>query len=89
MPTYDFRCAECDHRFSDFVNIKDKDSVRCPKCGGNAKQLFTGFLFISKGRHRAELLAVPAVVQIVVLVAIRYSGISDICDMMICKLNVN
>lgn len=43
MPTYDFRCAECDHRFSDFVNIKDKDSVRCPKCGGNAKQLFTGF----------------------------------------------
>ena len=26
MPTYDFRCAECDHRFSDFVNIKDKDN---------------------------------------------------------------
>jgi len=52
MPTYDFRCAECDHRFSDFVNIKDKDSERCPKCGGNAKQLFTGFLFISKGRSQ-------------------------------------
>ncbi len=49
MPTFDFECKNCGHRFCEFVSIKDKDKVCCPECDGNVKQLFTGFLFVRKG----------------------------------------
>ncbi len=49
MPTYDFECKACNHRFSAFLAIKDKDQAACPVCGSNqVAQLFTGFMF-SKG----------------------------------------
>ncbi|GAQ24192.1 MULTISPECIES: zinc ribbon domain-containing protein [Tepidanaerobacter] len=48
MPTFDFECQKCGHRFSEFVSIKDKEKVRCPICEGEVKQLFTGFLFTRK-----------------------------------------
>ncbi|HHY42310.1 MAG TPA: zinc ribbon domain-containing protein [Thermoanaerobacterales bacterium] len=48
MPTFDFECKKCGYRFSEFVSIKNKDQVRCPKCNGNVQQLFTGFLYITK-----------------------------------------
>lgn len=54
MPTFDFECKKCGHRFSEFVSIKDKDKVCCPKCEGTVKQLFTGFLFISKNQPGAS-----------------------------------
>lgn len=46
MPTFDFRCSDCNHEFSKLVSIKEKDKVKCPKCDGNVKQLFTGFMFL-------------------------------------------
>ncbi|MCG0277190.1 MAG: zinc ribbon domain-containing protein [Thermanaeromonas sp.] len=49
MPTYDFKCQECGHTFSEFVSIKERDKVRCPVCGGAVSQRFTGFLYITKG----------------------------------------
>lgn len=49
MPTFDFECNKCGHRFSELVSIRDKDKVRCPECGENVRQLFTGFLFARKG----------------------------------------
>ncbi|MBE3573577.1 MAG: zinc ribbon domain-containing protein [Moorella humiferrea] len=49
MPTYDFKCNECGHQFSQFVAIKDREKVRCPECGGPVSQRFTGFLYIRKG----------------------------------------
>lgn len=43
MPTYDFRCQSCGHRFSVFVSISDKDRVTCTQCGSKEiEQLFTG-----------------------------------------------
>ncbi|CEP69320.1 RNA polymerase archaeal subunit P/eukaryotic subunit RPABC4 [Moorella glycerini] len=53
MPTYDFKCKECGHLFSQFVPIKDKDKVRCPECGGEVSQRFTGFLYVRKGEPGA------------------------------------
>lgn len=50
MPTFDFECKKCGHRFSEFVSIKNKDKVRCPKCGEDVKQLITGFIFARKGQ---------------------------------------
>ncbi|MDN5347598.1 MAG: hypothetical protein PWP65_1162 [Clostridia bacterium] len=49
MPTYDFKCNDCGHHFSEFVAIKDKDKVRCPSCGGSVSQRFTGFIYARKG----------------------------------------
>jgi len=39
MPTYEYLCAKCDHRFEVFVR-SDKQKVSCSKCGGKkvAKQ---------------------------------------------------
>lgn len=43
MPTYDFRCADCNHKFSVFVTISERDKVICPECGSKkVEQLFTG-----------------------------------------------
>lgn len=43
MPNYDFRCAECGHRFTKMVSISEKDKVACPACRGKkVEQLFTG-----------------------------------------------
>ncbi|AGL02071.1 FmdB family zinc ribbon protein [Desulfoscipio gibsoniae] len=43
MPTYDFRCAQCGHKFTVLVSISDKDKVTCPNCAGKkVEQLFTG-----------------------------------------------
>ena len=35
MPTYDYRCEECHHRFEIFLTYDeyDKTEVHCPKCG--------------------------------------------------------
>ncbi|BCV22832.1 FmdB family zinc ribbon protein [Moorella sp. Hama-1] len=49
MPTYDFKCNDCGHLFSQFAAIKDRDKVRCPECGGKVSQRFTGFLYARKG----------------------------------------
>ncbi len=43
MPNYDFRCAECGHKFAVQVSMNDRDKVSCPDCGGKkVEQLFTG-----------------------------------------------
>ncbi|KAF1086590.1 Zinc ribbon domain protein [Sporotomaculum syntrophicum] len=43
MPNYDFRCAECGHKFEVQVSMNDRDKVTCPDCGGKkVEQLFTG-----------------------------------------------
>ena len=33
MPTYEYLCAKCDHRFEVFVR-SDRQKVACSKCGG-------------------------------------------------------
>ena len=33
MPTYDYGCTACGHRFDKFESIKADPTVKCPKCG--------------------------------------------------------
>ncbi|MBN1395002.1 MAG: zinc ribbon domain-containing protein [Pirellulales bacterium] len=33
MPTYDYVCDACDHRFELFQSITDAPKRKCPKCG--------------------------------------------------------
>jgi len=34
MPIYEYRCESCDECFEKLVFGTEKDSVRCPRCGG-------------------------------------------------------
>ncbi len=45
MPMYEFRCSECNHKFSQLVGMTaDSRSPSCPKCGsGDAVRLISRF----------------------------------------------
>jgi putative FmdB family regulatory protein len=51
MPTYDYKCNACDHRFEHFQSMSDKVLKKCPKCGKNALErlIGTGAALIFKG----------------------------------------
>lgn len=42
MPTYDYRCRKCQHRFERFHSITDERPQRCPRCGGRAARVPAG-----------------------------------------------
>ncbi len=42
MPTYDYRCRKCGHRFELFHSIKDDSTKRCPRCRGRAERVPAG-----------------------------------------------
>ena len=35
MPTYDYICMACDHKFEKFQTMKDRKIKKCPKCNKN------------------------------------------------------
>lgn len=52
MPTYDYKCEECGHKFEKFQYIKDEPIKICPKCGGQVKRLIgpgAGIIFRGSG----------------------------------------
>jgi putative FmdB family regulatory protein len=51
MPTYDYQCDACDHKFELFQSIKDSPKKKCPKCGkSKLRRLFgTGAAIMFKG----------------------------------------
>lgn len=51
MPTYDYKCNACDHRFELFQSMKDSPKRKCPKCGKNALErlIGTGAAILFKG----------------------------------------
>ncbi len=42
MPTYDYLCTKCGHRFELFHSIKDETRKRCPRCRGPARRVPAG-----------------------------------------------
>jgi len=52
MPTYEYRCTECGHRFEVFQMISDPPVDQCPICGGHVEKLISagaGLLFKGSG----------------------------------------
>ncbi|MGE0606087.1 MAG: FmdB family zinc ribbon protein [Pirellulales bacterium] len=51
MPTYDYQCDACDHKFELFQGINDPLKKKCPECGKNKlRRLFgTGAAIVFKG----------------------------------------
>ena len=51
MPTYDYLCEKCDHRFEQFQSISSSPLRKCPKCSktGLKRLIGTGAGIIFKG----------------------------------------
>ncbi|MBN1522789.1 MAG: zinc ribbon domain-containing protein [Candidatus Aureabacteria bacterium] len=50
MPTYEYLCENCGHRFEKFQKMTDNPLKECPECGKKVKRLIgTGMGFIFKG----------------------------------------
>lgn len=48
MPTYDYRCNSCNHKFEEFQFFNDDPLVKCPNCNKNElEMLITGGLGFS------------------------------------------
>jgi putative FmdB family regulatory protein len=57
MPTYEYECLKCQHRFEKFQGIKDKPLEVCPRCGGKLKRLIgtgVGIIFKGKGFYHTD-----------------------------------
>ncbi len=52
MPTYEYECHKCGHRFEEFQKITEAPLKKCPKCGSRVERLIStgaGFLFKGSG----------------------------------------
>ena len=57
MPTYDYECSKCGHRFEIFQKMSDKPVIACPKCKGTAERLIgagSGIIFKGKGFYHTD-----------------------------------
>ena len=61
MPSYDFRCPECDERFEVTRPVGAASDVCCPTCGNQAKRVFTpvGVVFKGSGFHNTDYRSRP------------------------------
>jgi len=58
MPTYDYECRECGHRWELFQQMKDNPKRKCPECGRmRAKRLIgpgAGIIFKGSGFYQTD-----------------------------------
>jgi putative FmdB family regulatory protein len=57
MPTYEYECQKCGHRFEEFQSMKDAPLSKCPKCRGKLKRLIgagAGLLFKGSGFYTTD-----------------------------------
>jgi putative FmdB family regulatory protein len=49
MPTYEYECTKCGHRFDVKQGFNDKPGADCPECNKKAKRVFHPSPIIFKG----------------------------------------
>jgi putative FmdB family regulatory protein len=57
MPTYEYECLKCGHRFEEFQSMTAKPLTKCPQCKGKVKRLIgagAGFLFKGSGFYTTD-----------------------------------
>ncbi|MBU3995519.1 MAG: FmdB family transcriptional regulator [Actinobacteria bacterium] len=56
MPTYAYRCSDCDHAFDIYQAFTDDTLTDCPKCGGKLRKVFgkLGVTFNGSGFYRTD-----------------------------------
>lgn len=58
MPTYEYECATCGHRFEKYQSMTEKAIKKCPRCGkAKAERLISGgagVLFKGNGFYQTD-----------------------------------
>ena len=56
MPTYQYACTECDHRFDAVQAFSDPSLTVCPMCSGKLRKVFSsvGIVFKGSGFYRTD-----------------------------------
>jgi putative FmdB family regulatory protein len=49
MPTYEYECDDCHHRFEKKQSFDAKPIAKCPQCGGRLRRVFHPAPVIFKG----------------------------------------
>ena len=62
MPTYDYKCKECENEFEKFQQMTDKPVKKCPKCDGKVQRLIgtgAGVVFKGSGFYETDYKKAP------------------------------
>ena len=56
MPTYQYACTACDHRFDAVQSFSDASLTECPECSGKLRKLYgsVGVVFKGSGFYRTD-----------------------------------
>jgi putative FmdB family regulatory protein len=56
VPTYQYACTDCDHRFEAVQAFSDASLTVCPECGGKLRKVFSsvGIVFKGSGFYRTD-----------------------------------
>jgi putative FmdB family regulatory protein len=57
MPTYEYECTDCGHRFEEFQSITAPPLDTCPACGKQVKRLLgsgAGIIFKGSGFYQTD-----------------------------------
>lgn len=57
MPTYEYECGKCGHRFEMFHSMKAEPVKKCPKCRGKVQKLIgtgSGIIFKGTGFYQTD-----------------------------------
>ena len=49
MPTYDYACTACGHRFDAVQRFTDEPLTECPECGGALRKVYGAVGIVLKG----------------------------------------
>ena len=57
MPTYEYACEKCGHRYEKFQQMSEEPDTVCPKCGEQVKRLIgsgAGVIFKGSGFYQTD-----------------------------------
>jgi putative FmdB family regulatory protein len=57
MPTYDYECTKCKHKFEVVQKMTDKPLLKCPECEAKVKRLIgagAGIIFKGSGFYATD-----------------------------------
>ena len=56
MPTYEYLCQACSHRFETWQKMIDEPLTICPECGGHIRRVLypTGIVFKGSGFYKTD-----------------------------------
>ena len=56
MPTYEYVCSSCNHRFETWQKMIDEPLTTCPECGSHIRRVFfpAGIVFKGHGFYKTD-----------------------------------